>query len=439
MRLAFKHEVISTPIDTFNILNCGGLKEQSITEIYGKERAGKSSLAYEIGANFQRKYPKTGQVVVIDAENSMPGGASYMRFLNTFGYDLDRLSIEPTDTLEEGFATLTDICQGRFNYGSEKAGWPISKAKAAVAGIRKLTELLKLAGLESHPWIKTKTDEDREKAVEALIKTGHVVDGKGANIPPTFVVWDTIVASAPKAEFEPIVTGKDDKGAGGGAFARALTPHLRALNTQIREAPVTVVFLNQIRIKNMMSPYVTDRNSPGGFAFKHFAHYRMWINYKAKEIHSKSGLNIGTKSVVSVEKSKFSPTFNDIPIYIDDTLGGKIVPRDEIQEVAKILGVLVGEGRKFYFSGDHSRIYSAKEILNSSEVRARCLDEVARVFRRSYSTVDALYRELGVELGKLSDEEIERYREEISSGEDSVITVDAESSHDILVDEDDLA
>jgi len=54
---------------------------------------------------------------------------------------------------------------------------------------------------------------------------------------------------------------------------------------------------------------------------------------------------VGSDSKVSVRKSKFGLTIDNIPIYINDQVGGNIPPDDEAAMVAVDLGILYSAGR----------------------------------------------------------------------------------------------
>src|SRR5206468_9586265 len=162
--------------------------------------SGKSSYTYEVGANFQKKYPE-GQVVIIDPETSV----DYVRLKYTFGYDLNRVHPVPAITIEDGFATITDICQGRFNFNAKENTKDIPN-KSAVEKYtdRPFTRLLKESGITS-AWMVSKVDEDKKVDIDELVRLGLVRDDKAYKIPPTFIVWDSIAASKPKLEVDAIL------------------------------------------------------------------------------------------------------------------------------------------------------------------------------------------------------------------------------------------
>src|SRR5206468_8590012 len=179
--------------------------------------------------------------------------------------------------------------------------------------------------------------------------------------------------------------------------------------------PVTVYILNQVRTTGF-GPYnaPTAHYSSGGTAFEHIRHYRLYFDIKEKIWDEKLKANRGTKSEVSLEKSKFCPSTKKIEIYIDDTVGGKIRQIKEIQDVAIGLGIIKASGAWYYWADDWSQDGRTPKVPNSDkyhgreslygkeEVRQRCIQEVTRHFRKSYMTVDWTYREAGITTGEPS-------------------------------------
>lgn len=424
MPFVFTHDVLETPSDTLNILGAGGLKEGKMLEAYGPAGSGKSSLVYDIGALFQQKHPN-GQVVIIDVETS----TDYVRMKHTFGYDMERVHIRPAAYLEEGFAIITNICQGRFDFEIGRQGKSSRRPASEIAkmGVNEYKRFFKELSLEAR-WPFDKTDENKQADIDDLIELGVVVDDRNASkVPPTLVIWDSIAGSNSRTQFDAAISGDDKTNPGGMAErARVMTKELAVCNAQLynanlRGSPVTVMFINQVRTKGFgtyQGP--SDHNSSGGKALEHFVHYRLYVLKKKKVYDEELRANRGTISTVTIEKSKFCPTTQEIQIYIDDTLGGRIRKIDEIQLLAIQLGIIGTSGSWHYWAhewepgGKVAKVEGAKryrfsELRENEEVRQRCVELVTHHFRKAYMSVDFLYREAGITLGEPTEEERQRW------------------------------
>jgi recombination protein RecA len=87
-------EVVSTGSVALDLaLGVGGVPRGRITEIYGPESSGKTTLCYHIGANAQRA---GGIVAFIDAEHALDPG-----YARNVGVDVDELLVSQPDTGEQ--------------------------------------------------------------------------------------------------------------------------------------------------------------------------------------------------------------------------------------------------------------------------------------------------------------------------------------------------
>lgn len=99
-----EHQVIRTPIDTVNIFGAGGIRQGTISEIYGFEKSGKSTFSYQTGGLFLSDNAN-GVVHIIDAENSV----DRLRLELTFRYDMKRIVLHRCRTLEASFDVLNQL------------------------------------------------------------------------------------------------------------------------------------------------------------------------------------------------------------------------------------------------------------------------------------------------------------------------------------------
>ena len=72
---------VPTPIDTINIVGCGGINLSTMSELWGPPRGGKSTFAYQTAGMFLKEYGEWARVLIIDAE----GSADLIRLEYVFG------------------------------------------------------------------------------------------------------------------------------------------------------------------------------------------------------------------------------------------------------------------------------------------------------------------------------------------------------------------
>ena len=140
---------------------------------------------------------------------------------------------------------------------------------------------------------------------------------------PVLILWDTIGANASESELE--TGGQFSDGMMGNA--KLLKFQLKRLFPQIEAQPILIILLNQVSTQQGMYPNQTKLGSSGGWGIKHDAHLR--ILFKGGKTETLTGADddiftIFKNSKFSLEKSKLSPMFKDLPIIIDNREGGKI-------------------------------------------------------------------------------------------------------------------
>lgn len=102
--IADKIEAISTncyAID--NLLGCGGIPRGRITEVFGAESSGKSTLCLYFVAQVQKA---GGVCVYIDAENAYD-----QQYAETIGVDTSKLLVSQPATLEESFDSIREFAE----------------------------------------------------------------------------------------------------------------------------------------------------------------------------------------------------------------------------------------------------------------------------------------------------------------------------------------
>lgn len=409
MKHHWKHDVIRTPIDTLNIIGAGGIDQGTITELAGPPGSGKSAYAYDTAANFLVDNTD-GVVVILDPELSV----DLIRLEHTFKIDMTRLLIVNAKTLEKGYGEIYRIISDQDKQALAKttvedfiANWNLKEA----------IKLMKSVQLEPDLSLLDEVVSSKEVVVKAQRSLATLLAFRGLLKPnrptPVLVVWDTIAASKPDAEVSAALAGKDPRDAGGmGLKARINEINLAIVMSSLFSRPITIFLLNQIRTAGIGSYHVTETSS-GGNALKHAAHYSLWFSKNQKAYDENLKMNIGSSSKVSVRKSKFGPTIENIPIYINDQVGGRIVPDDEAAMVAVDLGILYSAGGwwkikdgplSYRWSSD--AVTGENYISRNSKLRELFLDAIARHFRKNYYTLNIVYEKIGLTLGKLSAKDL---------------------------------
>jgi RecA/RadA recombinase len=400
-RLSFIYNTIRTPSDFVNIVCGGGIKEGTIVEIWGSPTGGKSAFSYQTAANYLEDHPEA-QVWIIDPETS----TDYIRLKFTFRLpvDSDRVQVFPAPTLEAGFAVITKACtliEEWKTAPTEEEGKKLSKKEFA-----KLCE-------------KWSIDPESDDRVIELLQIRMKGGLRSGPCPRILLIYDTIAVSRPALEVEAYLqalgeTNLEDssdinpKANPGGLNLkpRVMERCLALACGQMYGLPVTLILLNQARMGGFGSFQGPSLTSSGGFALKHYIHYRIAIEPVKKIFDEVRHANVGTQSKLAISKSKFCPTSNDVRIVIDDTVGGKIIPSEEAALLCQKIGILESSGAWWRFTDEpNPKSLRWVDIAGNDEMRRVCYEKLVHHFRRNYMTIDLLYEHLGIETGKLTEEE----------------------------------
>jgi RecA/RadA recombinase len=411
MKHIWSHNTIRTPVDTINIIGAGGIDQSTITELAGPPGSGKSAYAYDTAANFLEDN-KDGVVVILDPELSV----DLIRLEYTFKLDMTRTIIKNARTLESGYGEIYRILGDQDRQALAKItvedfvkDWNLKDA----------IKLMKTVELEPDLSLLDDTVSSKEVVLLAQKSLATLLAFRGLLKPsrptPVLVIWDTIATSKPAKEVEEAMKGNDPRDAGGlGLRARINEINLAIVMSSLFNKPVTIFLLNQIRTTGLGSYNVTEVSS-GGNALKHANHYYFWFSKNKKVYDESLKMYIGSSSKVSVRKSKFGPTLDNIPIYINDQMGGKIVPDDEAAMVAADLGILYSSGGWWRLLNNKDKSYRWEKeavtgdnyISKNPKLRELFLDAIARHFRKNYYTLNIVYEKLGLTLGSLSKKDLE--------------------------------
>lgn len=240
------------------------------------------------------------------------------------------------------------------------------------------------------------------------------------------VIWDSIAGSVPKCDYDNFT---DDKSKGsmfsGGISlkARVNAHFLPQVTSTVSTSNVIVMLVNQVRDKiGVYNPSGSFGRS-GGRALEHAGHYRLYFKLCQKYFDEAKGVNVGTYTKVSIEKSKFGCTSKNIPIYIDDLLGGKIVPGAEVLEQCCTTGVIKGHRKWYWFATDEGKegcveyrwdeSQKLKEdnpvLVGNQVLYERAIKELTRYYRCMSFTLDKTYELAGMTDTTPSDEDRKLY------------------------------
>jgi len=282
-----------TPIHTINLAGGGGIGLSALVEVYGNTKSGKSSFTYQTAEYFLQDY-SSAQIVILDAEGSI----NSIRLKVAFGLDVEndpRIAVEPGFTIE--------MCNDA-----------ILKWQKKCDADNKFLMII---------WdsIKTSSFNKAKNAIDASLEKGEEAD---------------------RGMTEPM------------ARAQVMTWCLNNALHAIYRKPTIIFLINQITTR--VNQFQTTQDSSGGFALRHNVNERYQFTFrKSVGGDAKDALfKTGTMSDVNVIKSRTIPGFIDIPILIDDTIGGRIVSNNELPIIATKLKIIdVKSGGWYSISEDY--------------------------------------------------------------------------------------
>ncbi|MDD2697698.1 MAG: recombinase RecA [Arcobacteraceae bacterium] len=195
--------------------------------------------------------------------------------------------------------------------------------------------------------------EQALEILETLVRSGAV----------NLIVVDSVAALTPKVEID---GDMDDQQVG--VQARLMSKALRKITGIMSKMNVTVIFINQIRMKIGMTGYGSPETTTGGNALKFYSSVRLDIRRIAT---LKQGENsIGNRTKVKVVKNKVAPPFKTAEF--DIMFGEGISKLGELIDYGVKLEIVDKAGA--WFSYNDGKIGQGKE---NSKVFLREHPEIA--------------------------------------------------------------
>jgi recombination protein RecA len=277
-------------------LGIGGVPRGRITEIYGPESSGKTTLALHVIAEAQRK---GGIAAFIDAEHALD-------------------------------AHYASRYVARINDPSQSLSLCVCVCRSLTCRVQLLNRSI---GVKIDQLLVSQPDcgEQALDIAEALVRQNKV----------DVVVIDSVAALVPKAELD-----GEMGDAHMGLQARLMSQAMRKLTGALANSNVVLVFINQIRMKiGVMfgSPEVTS----GGNALKFYSSVRLDVRKVAQL--KRGDEHVGTQVRVTVKKNKMAPPFREALFDID--FGTGISRTGELVDLGLTCNVLEKSG-SWYAYGD---------------------------------------------------------------------------------------
>ncbi|GAB1367414.1 recombinase RecA [Candidatus Cloacimonadaceae bacterium] len=291
------------PTGAFNLdiaLGIGGIPKGRITEIYGAEASGKTTLTLHIAAECQKQ---GGTVAFVDAEHALD--TAYAKKL---GVQIENLLLSQPD-------------------GGEQA-------------------------LE---------------ITETLVRSSAV----------DLIIIDSVAALVPKQEIEGSMGDSHV-----GLQARLMSQALRKLTAIVSKSNTAVIFINQIRMKIISTPYMNPETTTGGVALKFYSSVRLEIRHggQIKEGGAETQV-IGARTKVKVVKNKFAPPFKTVEFPI--IFGEGISQLDIILDMAATHEIVKKSGSWFSYGelrlaqgADKTKQYLRENPELLAEIEAKLREKI---------------------------------------------------------------
>jgi recombination protein RecA len=213
--------------------------------------------------------------------------------------------------------------------------------------------------------------EQALEILETLVRSGAV----------NLIVVDSVAALTPKVEID---GDMDDQQVG--VQARLMSKALRKITGIMNKMNVTVIFINQIRMKIGMMGYGSPETTTGGNALKFYASVRLDIRRIAT---LKQGENpIGNRTKVKIVKNKVAPPFKTTEF--DIMFGEGISKLGELIDYGVKLNIIDKAGA--WFSYNDSKLGQGKEnskvyLKENPSIAQEIEEKILKVIKTDSSVV----------------------------------------------------
>ena len=329
-------EVISTGSLALDYaIGAGGVPRGRITQFAGKESSGKTFLALQVAANWQKKHPDNC-FAFLDAEYTYDS-----EWAEKFGIDNDRVFYVKSNEAENLFRGLV----GKVKVNSA------TKKETKVAGLFDM--------IKSGQKIKLPGPNGRTNNID-LSRLG-------------LIILDSVAAMQPPMERQSDV-GKQNMA----LMARFLSVELRKITPGVADANVAMILINQLRV-DPGKMFGNPEDSPGGRALKHACSLMLNIGPMSgadNTVYDDNGFKIGHRVRAKVGKNKVGSPYRQAE-YLIEYVKGVVSKEEEILDVGQKTGFIVRPSvRSYEIEGE--KFSSKKDVLDYIVQNLEYLEEKIR-------------------------------------------------------------
>ena len=321
-------------------IGAGGVPRGRITQFAGKESSGKTFLALQTAANWQKQDPENC-FAFIDCEYTYD-----TEWAEKFGIDNDRVFYIKTNEAEKVFQGLV----GRVKVNSA------TKKETKIQGVFDM--------ISKGQRIKVPSPSGKANVLD-LSKLG-------------LIIVDSVAAMQPPMERTSAV-GKQNMA----LMARFLSVELRKMTPGVAAANVAMIFINQLRV-DPGKMFGNPEDSPGGRALKHAC--SLMVNLAPMSgadntVTDSDGEKVGHKVRAKIGKNKVGSPYRKAE-YTIEYLSGITNRGEEILEVGQKLNIIerpsvrsyIINGQKFSSKKDALEYISTEEESIVGSIKSAMID-----------------------------------------------------------------
>ena len=321
-------------------IGAGGVPRGRITQFAGKESSGKTFLALQTAANWQKQDPENC-FAFIDCEYTYD-----TEWAEKFGIDNDRVFYIKTNEAEKVFQGLV----GRVKVNSA------TKKETKIQGVFDM--------ISKGQRIKVPSPSGKANVLD-LSKLG-------------LIIVDSVAAMQPPMERTSAV-GKQNMA----LMARFLSVELRKMTPGVAAANVAMIFINQLRV-DPGKMFGNPEDSPGGRALKHAC--SLMVNLAPMSgadntVTDSDGEKVGHKVRAKIGKNKVGSPYRKAE-YTIEYLSGITNRGEEILEVGQKLNIIerpsvrsyIINGQKFSSKKDALEYISTEEKSIVGSIKSAMID-----------------------------------------------------------------